>query len=192
MKIASIKFLAVILFSAIVIVPLRAQTNAPAENGTNSPVAVTDNTGVHIGGQKPAGKKVPALVEIHGSEKTGLEDVAALMVIFGTFVAIVAMGLYFRYRREKLTHETLLAMIEKGMPITPELLNRLTGKRRPGSPLFLGLLMTGIGTAMLIPNCSSGGRIGFARNGMGRHQRRMDCLVYGCGVPNCMVCGKKR
>ena len=43
MKIASTKFLAAILFSAVAIVPLRAQTDAPAGNGTAGIVAVTDS-----------------------------------------------------------------------------------------------------------------------------------------------------
>ena len=42
MKIASIEFLAAILFSAIAIVPLRAETNTSAENGSNQLKALSD------------------------------------------------------------------------------------------------------------------------------------------------------
>jgi hypothetical protein len=196
MKIASTKFLAAILFSAIAIVPLRAQTNAPAENGTAGIVAATNSTpasnAVAAAGTQAQKKSSESssvrtdntgLPHIHFQATEGknpVVDIVAIVTIFGMPVVIGAMLLYFRYRRDKLTHETLLAMIEKGMPITPELLNRLTGKRRPGSPLFLGLLMTGIGTAMLIPNCSGGGALDLP--GMGWAGTRGGWIVLFMGV----------
>ena len=84
-----------------------------------------------------------------------------LFAIFGSFglpVAMVAIVFYFHHRRTKLAHETLRMMIEKGMPITPELVAELRSKRPHGtgqnptrrSGLFPGLVLAGIGTALLI------------------------------------------
>jgi len=77
---------------------------------------------------------------------------------FGLPVAIVAIMMYFKHRRNKLAHETLRAMIEKGMPITPELVAELrnrwghgaTQNLTRGGSLFPGLVLAGIGTALLV------------------------------------------
>jgi len=186
---------ATILLLIMSALPLHAQTNAPAENGTNSPVAVTDsapasnavavtgtkaqkpssepspvrinNTGTHVGGQNPA--------DIDKSSLGGFAIAAlALLIPFAPFVmiiAIVAIVFYFRHRRNKMMHETMLALIEKGVPITPELLAQLQirpsgssnklgqqlGQSRHGR-LLGGLIFTGVGTALLITN--RGGNVG--------------------------------
>lgn len=196
MKIASLKFFDAILFFTIVIAPLRAQTNAPAENGTNPPVAVAGsapasnfiaatrsdrgNTGVPVGGQNAAGIKLPGL-EIHGSGKTDVEDIVAIVGVYGMSVAVVAITFYTIHRRNKLVHDNLRAMIEKGMPITPELVETLKGKYSGAfnQPLFAGshsparssrsrgllpgLILTGIGAALMIDKhgFSGGGLIVF-------------------------------
>jgi len=187
MKIASIKFLAAIFLFTLAAAPLRAQTNAPAENGTNGPVTVSDsapasnavavtgtkaqkpssepspvrinNTGAHVGGQNPA-----------DNDKSSLGGFAiaalALLIPFAPFamsIAIVAIVFYFRHRRNKMVHETMRAMIEKGVPITPELIAQLRNKpsgfsnqfgqqlgRARHRHLLPGLILTGVGTALLI------------------------------------------
>jgi hypothetical protein len=180
---------ATILLLIMSALPLHAQTNAPAENGTNSPVAVTDsapasnavavtgtktqkpssepspvrinNTGAHVGGQNPA-----------DNDKSSLGGFAiaalALLIPFAPFVmiiAIVAIVFYFKHRRNKMMQETMLALIEKGVPITPELLAQLRitpsgSSNKPGQQpgqsrhrrLLPGLILTGVGTALLITN----------------------------------------
>ncbi|MGA2179287.1 MAG: DUF6249 domain-containing protein [Verrucomicrobiota bacterium] len=72
-----------------------------------------------------------------------------ILGIFGMQVAIVAIFLNFLHHRNKMMHETLRAMIEKGMPLTPELLAGLTVKFRPLNTPLPGLVMTGIGAALL-------------------------------------------
>jgi hypothetical protein len=77
---------------------------------------------------------------------------------FGIPVAIVAIVMCFKHRRNKLAHETLRAMIEKGMPITPELVAELRYRcgygpmqnLTRGGSLFPGLVLAGIGTALLV------------------------------------------
>jgi len=45
-----------------------------------------------------------------------------LLIVFGCPVVIVGLVAYFRARKQKQLHDTLRVMIEKGVPIPPELL----------------------------------------------------------------------
>jgi Flp pilus assembly protein TadB len=102
--------------------------------------------------------------------KSGLPAVLALLIpIFATLapfvmiIAIVAIIFYFKHRRNKMVHETLQALIEKGVPVTPELIAQLRNKpsRSPNQlgqqsvqsrhrRLLPGLVLIGVGTAFLI------------------------------------------
>jgi hypothetical protein len=192
---------ATILLLVMAALPLHAQTNAPAENGTNSPVAVTDSapasnavavtgtkaqkpssesspvridsTGIHVGGKNPADNDKSSL---------GGFVIAALALLiplapFIMVIAIVALVFYFRHRRNKMMQETMLALIEKGVPITPELLAQLQirpsgSSNKPGQQpgqsrnrrLLPGLILTGVGTALLMTNL--GGNSGDHKAGL--------------------------
>ena len=90
--------------------------------------------------------------------------VIAIVSPFIMVVAIIALAGYFGHRRNKMTHETLRAMIDKGVPITPELVAELRSKHAPGvmqgrmrgGGLFPGLVLAGIGTAVLITDSGHG------------------------------------
>ena len=102
-------------------------------------------------------------------------DIVSIMAIFGMIVTIVAIMFYTIHRRNKLVHENLRAMIEKGIPITPELVESLKGKHSSvfsqalstdGRPLakssrsrrlLPGLILTGIGAALMISGHWFGG-----------------------------------
>jgi hypothetical protein len=66
-------------------------------------------------------------------------------IVFGMPVAIVATVLWFRRQHNRQLHQTLAMMIEKGVPIPPELL--APEQRRRPSDLRRGvvLVMTGLG-----------------------------------------------
>lgn len=154
MKIASIKLLAAILFSAIVIVPLRAQTNAETTETSNAV------------GESHAG--VPTVKDFNRDDASNIrhmpdswdipEKVVGVVAIVGSFgmvVAIIAMGLYARERRSKRLHETLRAMIDKGVPIPPEILGRSVGKsedqpKHPRNDFRSGLILTGVGIGLVM------------------------------------------
>jgi hypothetical protein len=136
----------------------------------SSPVHI-DSKGIHIGGPEPVDISVPGggLVAIIAT----LVPIVAILSVFGVPVAIIGLVFYFRYRRNKMVHETMRAMIEKGMPITPELIaqlrNRPSGSsNQPGRSrqrhLLPGLILTGVGTALLITNLggnSGDGKLGW-------------------------------
>ena len=73
-------------------------------------------------------------------------------------LAIIGMVFYVGHRRNKMAHETLRAMIEKGVPITPEMVAQLGSRHIVGAPrqsgqsrrLLPGLVLIGVGAALLI------------------------------------------
>jgi hypothetical protein len=140
-------------------------------SGGGNPQVRIDETGVHIGGPNPVDINAPSFLR-HNSVGTTLSAIFAIVGPFITGVAIVAIVFYFKHRRNRMMHETLRAMIDKGMPITPELIANLRGGSRGSSDgqrfcrkqsgrLLPGLIMIGIGAAFLIadPKHSRGGGI---------------------------------
>jgi hypothetical protein len=149
--------------------------SAPATNANRAeadlskiPSVRIDKTGVHIGGPNPVDIDVPDLKRIQREKGFDVESIVAIVCTFGMPVAIVAIALYFKYRRNKMAHETLRMLIEKGTSITPELVASLKGKgmgdgnvRSRGPALLPGLVVAGIGAALLISDSghSKGGWI---------------------------------
>jgi ABC-type Fe3+-siderophore transport system permease subunit len=125
---------------------LRAQTNADTD------AVVTAGAG-----------NASMAVNAHSADShASREGIVAIVSTFGMPVLIVGMALFFKFRRDRLTHETLRAMIEKGVPITPELLAQLKNKDsedlKPNSAsrhLLPGLICAGVGAALLISNFNS-------------------------------------
>ena len=82
--------------------------------------------------------------------KADVPDDERLIVamVFGLPVAIVAVVLFYRHRKNAMLHRTLALMIEKGTPIPPELFTP-EPKEKP-SDLHRGivLVMTGLGIAV--------------------------------------------
>jgi len=86
-----------------------------------------------------------------------VEDIVVPVVFFGAAVAVVALVAGLRLKRNKLLHETMRAMIDKGQPIPPELLQPPTPKRRPRSDLRRGLVLAGIGVGLTVWLALEGG-----------------------------------
>ena len=144
------KFLAAILLSAIAIMPMRAQTNAPAENQTNSPLSAT------AGVQMPS-TMASADSNHWGGPSRGLLPRMPMVALIGGFslaVIICAMCHYARDRRNKRWHETLRAMIDKGVPIPPDFLGKLADSRQSRgcsrNDLRRGLILTGVGIGVIM------------------------------------------
>jgi hypothetical protein len=60
----------------------------------------------------------------HGSPEKNKTAIAivSIVAVFGMPIAIVAILLYFRHRQSRMMHETIRNMVEKSVPIPPELL----------------------------------------------------------------------
>lgn len=113
-----------------------------------------DPSGIHVGD----GRGVD-IAMVHGPDAqigwfSGIITLVAIASPFLTLVAIFAIVLHFRHRRRVVVHETLRAMIEKGLPIPPELLSGGAdgdGVARPRSAhrdLRGGLVLVGLGAAL--------------------------------------------
>jgi hypothetical protein len=124
----------------------------------NVPNVRVDEKGVHIGGPHPVDIDVPSFKH-HGREG-GIDVVGIVGVVFGCIVpiAIVAIVFSFRHRRLRMHHETIRAMIDKGLPIPPEMAagtrsDTLAGSTdpRPGRNDFRGgLILIAVGSALLM------------------------------------------
>ena len=68
-------------------------------------------------------------------------------IVFGMPVAIVALVLVYRYRKNAMLHRTLAAMIDKGVPIPPELLQPDKPRK---SDLRRGLTLIAAGAGLVV------------------------------------------
>lgn len=181
MKITSKKILSALLLLAIATSPLHAQTNEPAESEDTNTVAVVtnvpvvtkakttkknsdsvriDQTGVHIGGADPVDINFPPGVFANRqSFLMNLIPIVAILMVFGMPIAIVGMFFYFRHRKTRMLHETLRAMVEKGIPIPPELFSgppNVRGTNLPMPPIIHrekkdlrnGVILIGVGAGV--------------------------------------------
>jgi Domain of unknown function (DUF6249) len=71
--------------------------------------------------------------------------VFGMMVSFGLPVVLVAVILYYKHRKLRLTHETIARLAEKGLPVPPELLET---PRRQDAGLRGGLVLLALGIAL--------------------------------------------
>ncbi|MCX7827102.1 MAG: DUF6249 domain-containing protein [Verrucomicrobiae bacterium] len=78
------------------------------------------------------------------------EEIIVPIGFFATIVGLVALRITAQLRRNKMLHETLRAMIEKGAPIPPELLRLQQMPRQPYSDLRRGLVSIGVGTGLVV------------------------------------------
>jgi hypothetical protein len=133
------------------------ETNGTTAKSRRGDAAVRiDETGVHIGGTNPVDINTPVHLQSYM-----LVSLLAVASPFVTGVAVIAIVFYSKHRRNRMVHETLRAMIEKGTPITPELVANLRGggcgnstgegfARKQSGRLLPGLIMIAIGAALLI------------------------------------------
>ncbi|MEK7685371.1 MAG: DUF6249 domain-containing protein [Verrucomicrobiota bacterium] len=92
------------------------------------------------------------------SSRGAARAIPILLVVFGCPVAIVGLVAYFRARKQKQLHETLRAMIEKGVPIPPELLRSPTPagdaseaeRDDPRTALRQGLFLVALGVGICV------------------------------------------
>jgi hypothetical protein len=168
MKMTSRVALAGVLLLTATGVPLWAQSDAETKNqeqavpvAKNEPAASDsavriDNTGIHVGGEEPVDIKLPDM-QGHSGFLGPLLPIISVLTVFGAPVAVVALFVFLRHRRNRMLHETLRAMVEKGVPIPPELIARggmapaVIGEVRPGyRDLRWGLVLVALGGGLFI------------------------------------------
>jgi hypothetical protein len=161
-------FFATIFICALAAAPLRAQTNPPAQTGMTND-AVTNPLSQGTTGASPATQSPSVHVNLPGisyvvganSRREGddfTRTIDSLIPITGIVmgcaipIVIVGLSLYFRHRKNIMLHETLRAMIDKGMTIPPELLDKSESDpfKRPRDDLRTGLILMGLGAGAAI------------------------------------------
>lgn len=167
--------IAAVCLAALACTPLRAQTNA--EGGTTNaaitnaaaPVAPAnpkkseapainiDGTGVHINGGDD--QKVPFIATLSATLAMLIPIIA---IVMGCSVPIITIALvfYFRHRKNMMIHETVRAMVEKGVPIPPEMFKTTEDTyKRPRNDMRTGLILIGIGSGLVFLNTRGAGYI---------------------------------
>ena len=79
-----------------------------------------------------------------------VESIAQTIMFLGLPIAIVALVLTFRHRRQRLAHETMRLMIERGLTVPPELINPPPPVKPPKNDLRRGLVWGALGIGLLI------------------------------------------
>lgn len=71
--------------------------------------------------------------------------IIAILTGFLLPLALVALILFYKHRRARMIHETVTRLLDKGMPVPPELLDP---PRRGDAGLRGGLVLLGLGIAL--------------------------------------------
>ena len=126
--------------------------------GDHTPVRI-DGTGIHVGGPDPVDIdfNMHGLPNPGGFGKSGIPitavivSIVAIVTPFVFLVVLVACFFTFRQRRNRMLHETIRQMIDKGVPIPPELLAPSARATSPKvrSDLRNGLVMLAIGLGLV-------------------------------------------
>jgi len=129
-----------------------------AQESSEHPKVRIDQSGIHVGGKNPVDIDVPALKHRNGEEAIDVVALAAVVLGCSVPIAIVAIIFYARHRRLKMHHETIRAMVEKGMPIPPEMvagtrIDLQVGNANPRSArsdFRGGLILIGVGAGLIM------------------------------------------
>src|SRR5438876_5955047 len=73
--------------------------------------------------------------------------ITSLLVTFGLPLLIVAIVLFYKHRKLRITHDTIVRLAEKGIPVPPELLEP---PRQRSSGLRGGLVLIALGAGLSI------------------------------------------
>lgn len=90
---------------------------------------------------------------MHSNET--LVAVIGMIVTFGLPVLLVAIILWFKHRKLRMTHDTIARLAEKGLPVPPDLL--APPARSRNIALRGGLVLVGLGIALAVFLAEAGG-----------------------------------
>ena len=100
--------------------------------------------------EKLTPEQIFELEKIKARQPEEIPSLAPIIVaiVFGCPVAIVGVILFYRHRRNLVLHKTLAAMIDKGVPIPPELLQPEPKEKE--SDVHRGFVLVGIGLGLIL------------------------------------------
>lgn len=145
-------FILPLILTALV-TPLCAQTGDSIDDRTNTAVASAPPAAP----AQPMAQTQPAAPDPRNPNSYPIRpddmvNIIAIVGVFGGGVTVCALFFYFRHRRNQMLHETLRAMIEKGVPIPPELLAapRESAPPRIRNDFRTGLILVCTGLALMM------------------------------------------
>src|ERR1700722_270901 len=102
-------------------------TNNQMRNDDDHPPVRIDMRGIHVGGPNPVDIGMGGGARVGGEKSLEyLRDIlvttTAIVTPFFFLALVIGLIIYYKNRRNRILHETIRAMIEKGVPIPPELL----------------------------------------------------------------------
>jgi hypothetical protein len=125
--------------------PGRAQDVKVNIGGGNAEQAKADK---ELADKLPPDQAAAYLKNRHAWSTVG--DTLQYLAVLALPLGIVSLVLTFRHRRQKLAHETMRLMIEKGLPVPTELINPPPTPKPPKSDLRRGLIWVALGTGLMI------------------------------------------
>jgi Domain of unknown function (DUF6249) len=97
-------------------------------------------------------------------DATVIHSLTGLLVpLFGIMLPVVIVGIVFYWRsvNTRQRHDTIARLIEKGLPVPPELLipqhDLLAGRGGPRSPLLIAFTLLGLGIGLIVFFLAKGG-----------------------------------
>jgi hypothetical protein len=160
----SLKQLFAVFFLFITLAaPLRGQTDDPAANEKLSPAetseakSVTTKANPSHKSEELTGDQIAQIVKKATAANRRpspeiLIPIVAILASFGFPVLIVGIFYYSRFRKDKMLHETLRTMIDKGVSIPPELLKPAEAERKPRqrNDLRSGMILVAVGIGLVV------------------------------------------
>jgi hypothetical protein len=73
--------------------------------------------------------------------------IIGMLVTFGLPLLLVAVILFYKHRRQRMIHETIARLAERGLPVPPQLLDP---PRRGHSGLRGGMVLIGLGIGLAV------------------------------------------
>lgn len=158
------KTLAVLLMLCVgTIAQLHAETNEANETSSNStavapPAPVAPPPVIHLTRpeeNRPTHEVRPQVVVRQTFSPRDLEKIlvptVSVVAVFASIVAVCALFFAFLHRRNRMLHETVRLMVEKGVAIPPELLTKPDKKNpeRTRNDLRRGWKLIGVGVGLL-------------------------------------------
>jgi hypothetical protein len=107
--------------------------------------AVSDSDLTNAAVAKMSGDQIHDVLRHHGDKEPPVVATVAVVATFSTMLLVCLAVLFTIYRIYRQRSETLRLMVEKGVPIPPEL---LSPKPRPEADLRRGLVLCGLGLGL--------------------------------------------
>jgi len=125
----------------------QAAAQMPATNGQSATVRIGEGRIPRELAEKLTGDQIVELLKLQPRHFLA-PAIISIPLLF--VVAVITLGLSFQHRRIAMLHRTLAAMIEKGVPIPPELLKMSEPVKPKHSNLHRGLVACGAGLGLML------------------------------------------